>query len=653
MCGIVAVINQERPVNESQVKSSLQVLSHRGPDYQSHWISENKRVGLGHARLSIIDFRTGKQPLRSADEKIWVVVNGEFYGFEEIRAQLEREGHDFQTGSDSEILIHLYRKKGVSCLDDLRGEFAFVLYDAENEIFFAARDRFGVKPLYYSKTEEGLVFASEAKGLFELGVKPEWDEDAVYQLHTQLLLSPRGSLFQGVKQIQPGHFLLGRPNNFIEREYWDIQYPRRGEELEVSDQEAVEMVHSALADAVKDRLRADVPVCSYLSGGIDSCAILSLAQSFSQRPVKAFSIAFEDNRYDESHLAESVAKSLGAAFERVPVSQKSLCDEFERAVWHSEFVFVNLHGVAKYQLSREVQKQGIRCVLTGEGADEAFLGYLPFRRDLILHANEDLDAKAKRELVENLEESNEFSRGILLGSEVENQIQGAKRLFGFVPSFLQVNQSSGEKAAHFLSQEFKERCGRGDVLFRALSELKLSAITGAHPVSQAAYLWTKLIFPAYNLTVLGDRMEMSHSVEARLPFLDHRVFEAVAKLPVSKKIRGVQEKYILREAFKDKLPESVYSRQKHPFLAPPSNIGGADEFILDTLNSSEFQDLPFYNQNMVKGIVSALPKLSGKDRIAVEPLLLMMTSMASLQKAFGIGVTNKAALSEGSADSTV
>lgn len=277
MCGIVGVVAPGKQLSADLLNRSLRVLHHRGPDSQDHWINSRKTVGLGHARLSIMDLSTGQQPISNEDGSIRAVVNGEFYDFERIRAELVAKGHAFRTRSDSEILVHLYEEYGTRCLEQLRGEFAFILWDERNQLLFAARDRFGIKPLYYSKTDQGLYLASEAKALFAAGVPAKWSLDTVNQSIWTAVPSTMRSYFENVFQVPPGHLMIFQGGFVSTRMYWDFNNPEAGKKSERKEEDLVEEFRERFDEAVRLRLRSDVPVAFYLSGGLDFSAVVGFA----------------------------------------------------------------------------------------------------------------------------------------------------------------------------------------------------------------------------------------------------------------------------------------------------------------------------------------------------------------------------------------
>ena len=310
MCGIVAMYSARGPIPADVLERATLRLAHRGPDGQRTWLADDRRVGMGHARLSIIDLATGDQPIASEDESLRIVVNGEFYDFEREQRDLEGRGHRLRTRSDSEIALHLYEDYGTACLRHLRGEFAFVLWDGPNDTLFAARDRFGIKPLYYTTYRGTLYLASEIKSLLAAGVPARWDRATFFQANHFLgIPTPQDrTLFEGIYQVPPGHYLLASGRQVRLIRYWDFEYPAAVDARQVApDVEYAERFRHALDEAVRLRLRADVPVGCYLSGGLDSCAVLGLAATHRTEPIRAFTLTFERAAYDEGAIAREMA----------------------------------------------------------------------------------------------------------------------------------------------------------------------------------------------------------------------------------------------------------------------------------------------------------------------------------------------------------
>ncbi len=638
MCGLVAMYSQRGPVVRERLERATRSLHHRGPDAQRLWFDAARGVGLGHARLSIIDLEGGEQPVRNEDESVQAVVNGELYDFERQRADLLARGHDFRTGSDSEVLVHLYEEYGASCVEQLRGEVAFVLFDAKNDLLLAGRDRFGIKPLVYALHDGVLMLASEAKALFAAGLPARWDHESF--LLGSVLGGPLEdrTFFEGVFQLAPGHVLVATRQSTRLVRYWDFAYPARGAVHTGSEADDTEALRATLEQAVRLRLRADVPVACYLSGGLDSCAILGLAAQHAQGPIRAFTLAFDHAAYKEAPIAEEMAARVGAQFTPIPVGEADFARDFAEALWHAERPLNNANSVAKFRLSRAVRDAGLKVVLTGEGADEIFAGYPHYRRDALLAATSG-DAEATRRAVSSLEQSNAVSRGILLPEGAGTSVASVQAALGFVPTWLEAFATTGQKMRGLLSSEFLSPFGARDPLALFVASLETRQLRGRHPVHQAMYAWSKSVLPNFILSALGDRMEMAHSIEGRVPFLDHHVVELASALPMDRLIRGSVEKYLLREAARPVLTDTVYRRQKHPFFAPPTSDtarGPLLELLHDTLRGPALRALPFFNAARVTAVLDALPSLDEATRVAIDAPLLVILSTALMHQRFAM-----------------
>jgi asparagine synthase (glutamine-hydrolysing) len=638
MCGIVAFFSQREPIAAAALQRATSSLRHRGPDGQGHWISPDKRVALGHARLSIIDLATGDQPIASEDEQTRIVVNGEFYGYEPIQRELEQSGHRLRTRSDSEIALHLYEDLGTQCLHRLRGEFAFVLWDERTRSIFAARDRFGIKPLFYAWHEGTLCLASEVKALFAAGVPAKWDAASFYQSIAFGGHQMR-TLFDGVFQVPPGHYLIATEKHLQVTQYWDFNFPRiDASAAPRSDQDWAAEFRSVLEEAVRIRLRADVPVGCYLSGGLDSCAVLGLAARHHHGPVRAFTLTFDRSEYDEGEIAKEMAGKAGAEFLPIPIRQDDLADHFADAIHQAETLCVNAHGVAKYLLSRAVRDQGYKVVMTGEGSDEILGGYAFFRRDMLLYNREGQDPAEVKRLLDDLTRLNPVSRGLLLPDGEAGPLDTVRKVLGFIPSWIETFSARTEKMRALLAGDFLEKFGRCEGFRTLFSEIDFRGrLSEREPLNQSLYLWAKTVLPGYILTMLGDRMEMAHSVEGRVPFLDHHVVETIASQPVSQKIRGITEKYVLREAARDVISDTVYKRQKHPFLSPPATLNPQQRLntlMQDTLRGPALAAIPFFDRSKVIGLLDRLHAMDDGSRVANDQILMLVVSACVLNERY-------------------
>lgn len=641
MCGIVAMFSETGVVRPDLLERATRALDHRGPDGRGHWHDARRSVGLGHTRLGIIDLDGGQQPLTNEDETVHAVVNGELYDFERIREDLVARGHRFRTRSDSEILLHLYEEHGAAFVEHLRGEFAFVLYDAARDLLIAGRDRFGIKPLVYARYAGVLTFASEAKALFAAGVPAVWDLESFAQ--AALIGGPLEdrTFFAGVQQVPPGHLLIATRRSQRLVRYWDFDYPREGDLARTTEGEDREALAAALDEAVRLRLRADVPVACYLSGGIDSCAILGIASRHAASPLRAFTLSFDRPEYDEHELARDMAAHAGASFTAVPVTQDGLARDLEDALYFAERPLTNANSVAKLQLSRAVRAAGIKVVLTGEGADEIFAGYPHYRRDLWLTK---APAERERALAE-LDQRNAVSRGLLMpdGAGLGTDALRAA-LGGATPTWIDAFATVGHKTSDVLRPALVESIVRREPIARFAATLELSRqVRGRHPVHRAMYTWSKSVLPNYILSALGDRMEMAHSIEGRLPLLDHKVVELSTRLPIARLIDeragGAVEKHLLREVARPVVTDAIYRRQKHPFFAPPAaaaDTGALRELVHDTLRGPLMRTQPFFEPARVAALLDALPSREPAARAALDAPLMLILSYALLQRRFGI-----------------
>ena len=643
MCGITAVLSRRSSIAPQTMLAGMSALRHRGPDGQQYWMSKDGRAALGHTRLSIIDLTTGDQPISNEDATIHIVVNGEFYDFERTRAELMARGHRLRTKSDSEIALHLYEEYGPECLHHLRGEYAFVIWDERNQRLIAGRDRFGVKPLFYAEHNGALSLASEVKALFAMGVPARWSEESVYA--GGFVLPGERTLFNGVHAVPPGHYLRATREAHRVHQYWDVDYPRDDAAQAPSpksDAEYIEGFRTVLEEAVKTRLRADVPVGCYLSGGIDSCAVLGLASRHHEGPVRAYTLTFDHVQYDESVIAEEMSRHCGATYQPIPMKQADLATNFRAAVIQSEIPFINGHTVAKYMLSRAVRESGYKVVLTGEGSDEILAGYPHFRRDMLLHHTTGQDPEETARLLRELVENNQVSRGLLLPEGDTDTGALCRTLLGSAPSWLEALSGSAVRTRGLMRDDFLNAHAGVDVVGTLLSSLDVERrLKGRNAVHSALYLWAKTLLPHYILSNLGDRMEMSHSIEGRVPFMDHHVAEYLQRVPVSLKIRGMTEKYILREAVKDVITKTVYERQKHPFLSPPATLNPDQPLhalMQDTLRGSAAANVPFLDRaKMIKVLDDvAKPDADAGHRVVMDQSLTLAMSFVFMHEGLGL-----------------
>jgi asparagine synthase (glutamine-hydrolysing) len=631
MCGIVAMLAQSGSIDSPSLQRAVLRLRHRGPDAQHWWVAPHGRAGLGHARLSIIDLTTGDQPIASEDESVRLVAHGEFYDYERVQRELTARGHRLRTRSDSEIALHLYEERGVACLAELRGEFAFALWDERRETLFAARDRFGIKPLFYTMAGGVLLVASEIKAFAAAGARLAWDRESVFQT---LLASvaPDRTLFAGVRQVPPGHYLLATRDSLQVTPYWDVDYPRRGRTSQRSEADWIEQLRAQAEEAVRLRMRADVPVGCLLSGGLDSSAALGMARKYSSSPPAAFTIAFDHPDYDESPVARATAAHFGAEFHPIRVTNADFAAHFSDAVWHAEALHYNAHGTARYLLSRAVSAAGYKVVLAGEGADEIGAGYGFCTKALQARPGHPLWQWPKA-LLRLLAPLNPTERLI---APTSPWLVRVARLLGFPDT---LTAYVGEKISvlrGLLAPDFSAEFARRDPYREFARQFDVRGqLLGREPVKQVLYLWLKSFFVNYVLG--GERLDMAHAVELRLPFLDHRLFEFARDIPAELFVRDGRQKWVLREAMRPFVPDAVRLGRKQPFLAPPSALEKDSPLLAlvqDTLRSDAAAAVPFLDRRAVVALLDRLPAMTAAQRAGLDPVLLMLLSMCVLQERY-------------------
>jgi asparagine synthase (glutamine-hydrolysing) len=582
MCGICGAVSLGGPlrIGPQIAERMIGALRHRGPDEFGAWRDE--QVMLGHARLSIIDLAGGQQPMATGDGRYWITYNGEVYNYLELREELAARGRVFQTRSDTEVLLQAYAEWGEACVERFNGQFAFAIWDREARRLFLVRDRYGVRPLYLARAGDVLVFASEIKSLFAWPqCQRRLDPARIAEVLTYWVSVPPATVFAGVSQLPPGHVATCAggdpvaspppaplPDCLAVRRYWHPTFlPAREDTRFVDRQERSAMireVRGVLEDAAVIRLRSDVPVGAYLSGGIDSSAIAALIQTTTDRKLKTFSVGFVDRDFDETPWQRAMANHLGTDHRTVMVDGQQIAAQLAEAVWHAESPLLRTAPVPLFALSRLVRDEGYKVVLTGEGADEVFAGYDIFR-----------EAKVRAFWARDPRSE---ARSLLL-----------TRLYPYLaqspPQFLRRFYGQGLDRPREPFFSHRPRWSNGAMMTTFLAESALadlrssapeerlartlpSAFAGWGTVARAQYLEMTTFLAGYLLSSQGDRMLMGNSVEGRFPFLDHRVADVAARLPASVKLPCLREKDLMRAAVADMLPPGIAARPKLPYRAP-------------------------------------------------------------------------------------
>lgn len=580
MCGIAGVMHHDssRPIDPAVLLGMAAIQSHRGPDGCGMKVMDDRGVGFGHARLAIIDLNPerGRQPFLSADRQVMIAHNGEFYDYQRIRADLTARGYRFNTKSDTELLIHLSDRFGLEgAMPHLRGDFAFAMYERSIDRMTLVRDRFGVKPLFWTMTPEGLVFGSEIKVLFaHPAVQRRISSEGLYHQLMQLMV-PGTTAFEGIHAVLPGQMVIvdrreGRLHVRTQM-YWDLNFPHLEERHSPREDEYyIEELRRYFINAIQLKLEADVPVACYLSGGIDSCSILGIAAACRQAPIKTFTIGFDDQDYDETAIAREMAQAVGADQDVIAIQGGQLYEQFARTIWHTERSIYNTFTISKLLLSEHVHKAGFRVVLTGEGSDELFAGYPQLRLDMIRHGMKDASPEERADLEAWLQESNRIFQGNLLAaSPIEDA--ALADVVGFTPSSLQSWLTAAATVPPLLHPDHRAATQHYSPGAAIAATLDRSQLEGRHALDKAQYVWIKTQFESQVLGWAGDRVDMANSMEARPPFLDHHLVDFAVTLPPLMRFRNRRDKYVLREAMRGVLPETLYNRQKFAFMAPPAH----------------------------------------------------------------------------------
>lgn len=596
MCGIAGIArSRPRGVDLETLGRMAAAIRHRGPD--GYGFLTGPMVGFAHVRLSIVDLAGGAQPLESEEGRVVVTYNGESYNYKELTTELKGLGHRFKTVSDTEVLVHAWEEWGARMFDRLNGQFAFALYDRKTGEVILARDRFGVRPLFWAIRDGDLVFGSEVKALFASGeVTPEADPEGLDEVFTYWATLPPRTPFKGVQQLPPGHYAIWKDGRLTVKPWYVLDYPEARDESPRAIHELDEIMRTGVAL----RLRADVPVGGYLSGGLDSSITCSLAAKASPFALRTFSVAFEDPQFDESVFQNQLAGEIGSEHAVSHISQGVIAGAFPDVIRHTETPLVRTAPVPMYHLAKLTRERGIKVVLTGEGADELFLGYDLFKEVSVrLFAGRHPESRARAALFDRIYKylpgasGGEFWKKFFTEAGTTDD-----PLFSHLPRF---NLTSRIK--DFYGASMRTGATRDPLV--ELRDGLPAAFSSWSPLNRAAYLEMKTLLSPYLLSSQGDRMGMAHAIEGRYPFLDHRLFEFAARLPTSSKLLGLKEKEILRRWAKEIVPPSIRARGKQPYRAPdaPSFFGpGAPEWVEDVLSADRVREYGYFEPAAVDGL---------------------------------------------------
>jgi asparagine synthase (glutamine-hydrolysing) len=558
MCGICGKLNlgsNATPVTEAELRRMLQPIHYRGPDAEGMYT--RGPVGLGHKRLKIIDLSTGKQPMCNEDGTVWVTFNGEIYNFKELTSFLQSRGHRFKSSCDTEVLVHLYEEFGEDCVNHLRGMFSFAIWDDRTKTLLLARDRIGIKPLYYLQTSTSLLFASEIKSITaDLSVEVEIDSPLIDRFLTYFYMPGKQTLFKSIQKLEAGHILTVRDGVIRVSHYWDLHF----QPVERKFEEAVEELDCLLSQTVQEHMISDVPVGVLLSGGLDSSAMLSYAAENTSQKLSTFTVGFDGAGADERPYAKIAAEAFGASNRAISLSASEFWDFLPRYVWHMEEPVCEPPAIALYYVSK-LAHEDVTVLLSGEGGDEAFGGYQSYRNFLWLERLKSslggLTSVASELASRIIPEESRFAKyGPLMRTPLKDYYY---------------SHSSGPY------EYFNQRCRELytsefiaciDMQERAyLSQGQFAKTSDLSPLDQMLYVDTKTWLPD-DLLIKADRMTMANSMELRVPLLDHRVLEFAASLPMDYKLKKSSGKHIFKQVLAKRLPAAIIQRKKAGFPVP-------------------------------------------------------------------------------------
>ena len=626
MCGISGIYHPHDPVvSSNSIRNMLMQIQYRGPDESGIYIGEG--VGLGSVRLSIIDLALGQQPMCDEAQELWIVFNGEIFNYIELRYELSGLGYRFRTGSDTEVLLLLFKHYREKCLEKLNGQFAFAIWDTKKKELFLGRDRMGIRPLYYYREGDLLVFGSEIKCLMESGhVKAEPDPESLNRVFTFWTIPSPGTMFKGVKELPPGHYMVVRDYQTEIKPYWELRF--RGDQgingtQSLSD--TLDEFESIIADSVRLRLRSDVQVAAYLSGGIDSSATTWMIKQIEPGVLNTFSIGFETPEFDETVFQQMVASKLSTTHHSITCKDIDIADLFAEVLWHTEIPILRTGAVPMFLLSGLVNYYGIKVVITGEGADEFLGGYNIFKEAIIREFwSREPSSQIRPLLLQKLypylaqfQGRNSAMLKMFFGHGLQ---ETASPVYSHLVRWNNSRHIKEHIRKDFLDGVSPDPVGSFiDTLPEGFSKLDL--------LSRAQWLESTLFLSGYLLSSQGDRMGMAHSVEGRYPFLDHRVIEFCARLPWNHKIKGLNEKYLMKKLMDGRLPDQVVHRPKQAYRAPVASSltsSKAPEYLREAMSPGMLNKFGIFNTGSVEKLMGKMQEgktVTENENMAVAGIL--------------------------------
>ena len=637
MCGIAGIFNYHsntEPSTEQNVKNMLALINHRGPDESGVLVDEN--IGLGSVRLSIIDLSSGQQPLSDSSGRYWIAYNGEVFNYKELRADLVRKGIQMKTNCDTEVVVQMYALYGPDCLKQFNGQFAFCIWDRDKKELFLARDRVGIRPLYYWHQNNSFAFCSEIKGIFALNnIERALDTESLSQIFTfWTTLTPK-TPFKNIVELQPGHYMHVKAEGIEINQYWSMNYATETENQSRNLNDSMEELDALLHDSVEIRLRADVPVGAYLSGGLDSSVTTSYINKINPEILNTFSIGFANKAYDETAYQLEAAKYFNTNHTAFTCTSEELAENFAKTIWHTEFPILRTSPTPMFLLSQKVREKNIKVVITGEGADEILAGYNIFKEAKIRRfwAN-DPSSKIRPKLLAQLypyipmlKESPDLALKMFFGYKLKETSDPA------YSHLLRWNNTSRLKS--FFTEDITSSMNGFNYLDEIYKTLPSNYDSWSN-LAKSQYLESKIFMSGYLLSSQGDRMAMGNSVEGRYPFLDYRVIEFCNNLQDNQKLNCLNEKYILKKLSAGRIPPSITQRPKQAYRAPISSslyAKNRPEFISELLSDSTIRSFAVFNPEKVKNLLLKIEN-QGVSSEVDEMALVAIVSTQLLVKMF-------------------
>ena len=627
MCGIAGFykISANRQQQAAILRRMLTRIKHRGPDQSGIYLDNT--VGLGSVRLSIVDLSSGTMPISNSDESLWIVFNGEIFNHIELREELLAQGHLFKTHSDTEVIVHLYETYGPEFVHKLNGQFAIAIWDRNKQELFLARDRVGIRPLYYTEVEDTFVFASEIKSFLEfpdlaLKISPK----AVSEYFTFWTSLSPGTAFEGVYEVPPGTYMVIKEGSKVQTKYWELPLVKPDGYKHTNMAEAAKAFEAVFSDAVKLRLRADVQVAAYLSGGLDSSVTTSFIKDISPENLRTFSLGFTEKDYDESAYQNVAADYFKTQHSSITCGPEDIAESFKSVVWHAEAPLLRTAPAPMGLLAKSVRGQGIKVVITGEGADELLGGYNIFKETKIRRFwAKDPGSKFRplllKKLYPYLPQMNNANNNVLKMFFGYKLNETASPIYSHL---LRWNNTSRIK--NYLSQEYRASIGDYDPI-KKMEEQVGDKLDGLDPLLKAQWIEMNIFMSGYLLSSQGDRMGMAHSIEGRYPFLDHRVIEFCMGLHPDLKLNGLDEKYLLKKLMKGRLPETILERPKQAYRAPiRSTFASANlpAYLQEMLSRSGIEKMGIFNPEHVGQLLTKMrsdKQVSEIDNMAITAIL--------------------------------